>query len=595
MIQRSDLKRAARRTFRGHYLMFVILCIGVSFFGTDYVSSVNFARIQVEKITVNRIKVPDVSVTGQLGIKGVYDEIINGRFAKGKEIADKVKSRYRKEKAGILARNRGMLAKVVNSVTSGSILIKTVDAANSIIKSPTIVVLLLILLALAFQIFWWIFIQNTVTVIAIRIFLEGRIYPEVPFSRLLFLRDTRHWWRVSKTLLYTSALKILWSLTIVGFIIKHFSYYLVPYIIAENPSVKPREAVAMSRKMMNGHKWECFLLELSFAGWLVLGVVTLGLSDMFYSGAYKMATMCEYYAELRKTAPENGYEEVLNDTYLFEKADKSLLAEAYPEAVEDIEESRDMDAVYGTHGIRRFFAHYFGIALTMNPQEKEWQAAEEKKYRISLSRPAYEALTYPERLSMIGERERTGLLVPEKLHYIRHYSILSLIVIFFTFAIFGWLWEVSLHLIWDGVLVNRGALLGPWLPIYGFGGIFVLTFLNRFRENPLREMCSIILLSALLEYFTSLFLEKTNNGLRWWDYTGYMLNLHGRICAEGLIVFGIGGMTAVYLIAPRIDDRLKRIAGKKLFAVCAVLTTLFLIDAIYSTFYPNIGFGITNQ
>ena len=106
---------------------------------------------------------------------------------------------------------------------------------------------------------------------------------------------------------------------------------------------------------MNGHKWECFLLELSFAGWLVLGVVTLGLSDMFYSGAYKMATMCEYYAELRKTTPENGYEEVLNDTYLFEKADKSLLAEAYPEAVEDIEESRDMDAVYGTHGIRRFF------------------------------------------------------------------------------------------------------------------------------------------------------------------------------------------------------------------------------------------------
>ena len=146
----------------------------------------------MEKITVNRIKVPDVSVTGQLGIKGVYDEIINGRFAKGKEIADKVKSRYRKEKAGILARNRGMLAKVVNSVTSGSILIKTVDAANSIIKSPTIVVLLLILLALAFQIFWWIFIQNTVTVIATRIFLEGRIYPEVPFSRLLFLRDTRH-------------------------------------------------------------------------------------------------------------------------------------------------------------------------------------------------------------------------------------------------------------------------------------------------------------------------------------------------------------------------------------------------------------------
>ena len=39
--------------------------------------------------------------------------------------------------------------------------------------------------------------------------------------------------------------------------------------------------------------------------------------------------------------------------------------------------------------------------------------------------------------------------------------------------------------------------------------------------------------------------EYVHNGTRWWDYTGYFLNLHGRICAEGLLVFGIGGMAIV--------------------------------------------------
>ena len=44
---------------------------------------------------------------------------------------------------------------------------------------------------------------------------------------------------------------------------------------------------------------------------------------------------------------------------------------------------------------------------------------------------------------------------------------------------------------------------------------------------------------------------------KWWDYTGYFLNLHGRICAEGLLVFGVGGMAFVYVIAPLIDNWVK--------------------------------------
>ena len=45
----------------------------------------------------------------------------------------------------------------------------------------------------------------------------------------------------------------------------------------------------------------------------------------------------------------------------------------------------------------------------------------------------------------------------------------------------------------------------------------------------------------------------------WWNYTGYFLNLQGRICAEGVIVFGLGGCAMIYLLAPLFDEIFKRI------------------------------------
>lgn len=69
----------------------------------------------------------------------------------------------------------------------------------------------------------------------------------------------------------------------------------------------------------------------------------------------------------------------------------------------------------------------------------------------------------------------------------------------------GWVWEVSLHLITDGVFVNRGVLHGPWLPIYGTGGVMILAVLNKFREKPLVEFLLTIVLCGCVEYFTSWF------------------------------------------------------------------------------------------
>ena len=82
--------------------------------------------------------------------------------------------------------------------------------------------------------------------------------------------------------------------------------------------------------------------------------------------------------------------------------------------------------------------------------------------------------------------------------------------------------------------------------------------------------------------------------MRWWDYTGYILNLNGRICAEGLIVFVVGGMAAVYVLVPMIDTALSRVNTKTLRIISVTLVIAFAADMVYSHYVPNTGEGITD-
>ena len=146
----------------------------------------------------------------------------------------------------------------------------------------------------------------------------------------------------------------------------------------------------------------------------------------------------------------------------------------------------------------------------------------------------------------------------------------------------------------DGQFVNRGVLHGPWLPIYGVGSLLILLLLYRLRKHPVLHFFAIIVLCGGVEYFSSYLLEKIHHGIRWWDYTGYFLNLNGRICAEGLLVFGLGGMAIAYVLAPLLDSIIRKVEVKRLVVTCVVLLSVFAADQIYSVKYPNEGKGITD-
>ncbi len=523
-------------------------------------------------------------------------QALSGDFDSAQKTAQSITDEeVQKTKSGesnpVLGRSRGVFASFVNGMTSGSIVITIMKAAQNVGMAADVILAVSIILALLVAFWVWFFLINMYQAVSRRIFLESRVYEKVTIQRMFVFLRVKRWRNVSVVMFMKSLFYTLWSLTIVGAIIKRYSYYMVPYIVAENPDIHWKDAITLSRKMMQGHKIECFTYELSFIPWNILGFFTLGIVSLFYVNPYKIATYSEYYAQLRALAKEQEIagSHLMNDTYLFEKADTAVLVEAYQDIMEltKIQEEK-----ISLTGFRKFVANVFGITIINRKDEEKYEANEERKLKIQSVKEILAGRSYPGRLSVIQENQKNPRV--EQIHYLRHYSIPSLILLFFIFSFIGWTWEVSLHLITDGVFVNRGVLHGPWLPIYGTGGVLILIILNKLREKPILEFFATVILCGFVEYFTAYYLEITHGGQKWWDYSGYFLNLHGRICAEGLLVFGIGGMAIVYAAAPLLDNYLRRIKYRYAVPLCIILLIAFSSDQIYSKKHPNMGKGITD-
>ena len=109
-----------------------------------------------------------------------------------------------------------------------------------------------------------IWVLGALTVGSRRFFLESRVRDNISIAAMFAPFGRGCWWNVTKGMLLRSVYLSLWMLTIVGFPIKYYAYRMVPYILAENPQATPSEAILLSRQMMAGQKWRCFVLDLTF-------------------------------------------------------------------------------------------------------------------------------------------------------------------------------------------------------------------------------------------------------------------------------------------------------------------------------------------
>ena len=92
----------------------------------------------------------------------------------------------------------------------------------------------------------------------------------------------------------------LWSfLLIVPGIIKFYAYAMTPYILIDNPELPANQAIYLSKKMMKGHKFDLFILQLSFVGWVFLSIFTLGIG-LLWVIPYMMTAQAAFYQDIRK-------------------------------------------------------------------------------------------------------------------------------------------------------------------------------------------------------------------------------------------------------------------------------------------------------
>lgn len=600
-MNRKALKSQAKVTLKRHYWLILVLCLFAAFLGVEYGSTLwatDYQNPTAVSSAAGEATATSSAASDQLssdGISELLGKIVSGDDAGAKQqVEQSQKNIQANDTNATLGRSRGVFAMVLNSFSTGSVMLSITDAASSILHSRGGATILLVLISLAVYLFVWLFIRETYLVTTRRMVLESRVYEQVPIHHMLFPLRTRKWPRIAWTMFVKSVFLGLWWLTIIGGIIKSFSYLLVPFIVAENPSIKACDAITLSRRMMKGHKWECFVAVLTFLGWDILSICTLGLTGIFYSNGYKASFWAEYYTYLRGLAKQANIQgaDQLNDTFLFEKAPSELLESTYADARTAIDEvDAQGENVSKPKGFAGWLADWFGIRIMQSRKVAAWEDYQAKTHALKTGRALLGAQMYPVRLSPIPMKDKNVNV--GGMSAARSYSLLNLVMIFFIFCIIGWVWEVALCFIDEGVFVNRGTLHGPWLPIYGTGGIFILIVLKKLREHPVAEFVSAVVLCGTLEYISSWHLEMTK-GQRWWDYTGYFLNINGRVCAEGLLVFGLGGLAIVYLVAPTLNQLLDRINRKALLCVALVLLVSYIGDQIYSSQHPNSGHGITD-
>ena len=179
------------------------------------------------------------------------------------------------------------------------------------IPITSIVASLVLLASLSFKIL----IVNPIIVGHTRFYIENK-YGKSSFEALFAYFNANDYWNVVKVMLLYDIYIILWTLCfIVPGIIKSYEYYFVPYILAENPNMDSDEIFEITKEMTSGHKFDLFVLELSFILWNLLALITLGLSTL-YVNPYMLATKCEAYYFFKQELLNNEIiqEEIMEET-----------------------------------------------------------------------------------------------------------------------------------------------------------------------------------------------------------------------------------------------------------------------------------------
>lgn len=168
---------------------------------------------------------------------------------------------------------------------------------SAIIAVYAVTVLFVVIIVVAVVVLFDVFLLNPILVGIDRFMLKS-VDDKAAISEVGYTFDHNYKNGV-KVMFFKDLYIALWSLLLViPGIYKAYQYRMVSYIIAEHPDMPYKDALQMSSDMMNGHKWDAFVLDLSFILWHILGGITCGIAEIFYVAPYVNLTNAALYRKL---------------------------------------------------------------------------------------------------------------------------------------------------------------------------------------------------------------------------------------------------------------------------------------------------------
>lgn len=182
-------------------------------------------------------------------------------------------------------------------------------------------------------------------------------------------------------------------------------------------------------------------------------------------------------------------------------------------------------------------------------------------------------------MSTMTETLRTLFALDKNIElFVQHLP--QMVIIFALISFGGWVYETIYCSVVEGEFTKRGFLFGPTCPIYGIGALAVWLVLGQI-SNPFIVFIIGGFLATVIEYSTGLFLERRFKK-KWWDYSMFKFNLHGRICPQASAVFGAFSVTSVFVLVPTTLNILMIFSKHTVSVVAFILVTLYFLDTVAS-------------
>ncbi len=182
-------------------------------------------------------------------------------------------------------------------------------------------------------------------------------------------------------------------------------------------------------------------------------------------------------------------------------------------------------------------------------------------------------------MSTMTETLRTLFALDKNIElFVQHLP--QMVIIFALISFGGWVYETIYCSVVEGEFTKRGFLFGPTCPIYGIGAIAEWLVLGQISD-PIIVFIIGAVLATVIEYSTGLFLERRFKK-KWWDYSMFKFNLHGRICPQASAVFGAFSVTSVFVLVPTMLNILMIFSKHTVSVVAFIVVTLYFLDTVAS-------------